>query len=208
MDFFKLNKSIVCFQGFELVGIGVFTAGVSKDAGKPSTLFFDGEELGVTGRQVHSGGRMGFQASRHKRFPSGRVCCNDTHRQHHSCTLRSCRTSGKCQGFLYCSFSGVIFCWREGFKGLHDALRIDAGLIQRAQGSFVIVVVTCKSGHLSIAYQSFGISHNISEIAPVFEGDYLLPTFGRIWLTIGFVVHGWVISLGLILSMIWTDGTM
>lgn len=104
--FLRNQRKIGIFlHGFELVGIGVFTAGVAEDAGKPSTLFFDGKELGFTGRQVHSGGRMGFQASRHKRFPSGRVCCNDTHRQHHSCNLRSCRTSGKCQGLLCWSFS-------------------------------------------------------------------------------------------------------
>lgn len=45
MDFIKLNKSIVCFQSFELVGIGVFSAGVSEDASEPSSLFFDGEEV-------------------------------------------------------------------------------------------------------------------------------------------------------------------
>lgn len=37
------DKSIVCFHGFELVGIGVCAAGVAEDASKPSSLFFDGE---------------------------------------------------------------------------------------------------------------------------------------------------------------------
>ena len=50
----ETQKSIVCFQGFELVGIGVFSAGVSEDVSEPSALFFDGEEvvvhfLGVSG---------------------------------------------------------------------------------------------------------------------------------------------------------------
>lgn len=39
------NKAIVRFQSFELVGWRVFSAGVSKDSSKPSTLFFDGEEI-------------------------------------------------------------------------------------------------------------------------------------------------------------------
>ena len=39
------NKAIVGFQSFEFVGSGVFSAGVSENAGKPSTLFFDGEEV-------------------------------------------------------------------------------------------------------------------------------------------------------------------
>lgn len=51
MDFITLNKAIVRFQSFELVSIGVFTAGVSEDASEPCALFVDGEELGFT---VHS----------------------------------------------------------------------------------------------------------------------------------------------------------
>lgn len=42
------DKAIVRFQGFELVGIGVFSGAVAEDACQPSSLFFDGEELGFT----------------------------------------------------------------------------------------------------------------------------------------------------------------
>lgn len=41
------DKAVVCFQSFELVGIGVVTAGVAEDVSKPSTFFFDGEEVVV-----------------------------------------------------------------------------------------------------------------------------------------------------------------
>ena len=87
---------------------------------------------------------------------------------------------------------GVVYCWWHGFKFLHDALCIDASFIQRAQSSFVIVVVTCESGCLSFEYQGLGIPRNCSEVASVFGRDCLLPTFGVFWVTSWFVVHGWV----------------
>ena len=42
------RKVGVFLQGFELVGIGVFPAGVAENAGKPCALFFDGQELVIT----------------------------------------------------------------------------------------------------------------------------------------------------------------
>lgn len=98
--------------------------------------------------------------------------------------------------FLDGSFSGVIFCRWEDFKFLHDALCIDANFVQRAQSSFVIVVVTCESGCLSFEYQGLGIPRNFSEIEPVFGRDCLLPTFGFFWVTSWFVDHGWVLIVG------------
>lgn len=51
------NKAIVRFHCFELVGIGVCAAGVAENAGKPSTFFFDGEEV-VVHYSWKSGGQV------------------------------------------------------------------------------------------------------------------------------------------------------
>lgn len=44
LTFISLRKDVVCFQHFELVGIGVLSALVTEDVGKPDALLAKGEK--------------------------------------------------------------------------------------------------------------------------------------------------------------------